>query len=91
MTKKSPPQRSANDAVENRIDARTEQFAGPHAGQRTDQRSDSGLQHIVNCAISVQSRSSTLCAVEYLKSHNVGADVIERVLSHRQQRRACTQ
>lgn len=78
MIKNSPPQRSANEASEQRIEAHAEQ------------RNDNGLQRIVNCGISVQSRSNTVCAVEYLKSHNVGADVIERVLSQPKQRRAGT-
>jgi hypothetical protein len=74
MIKNSLPQRSANEALEQRIEARR----------------DNALQRIVNCGISVQSRSNTVCAVEYLKSHNVGADVIERVLSQSKQRRPCT-
>jgi hypothetical protein len=44
--------------------------------QRTDERS----QQIVDRGISVQSSFNTICAIEYLKSHNVNAEVIERVL-----------
>ena len=44
--------------------------------QRIDERS----RQIVNKGISVQSSFSTICAIEYLKSHNVDAEVIERVL-----------
>ena len=39
-------------------------------------------EQIVECGIAMQSRYNTMCALEYLKSHNVGAAVIERVLSH---------
>ena len=89
--KNSPPQRSAGKAVEQRIEPSTEQRTEQRTEKRTEKRSDQRLRNVVNCAISVQSRSNTVCAVEYLKSHNIGADVIERVLSHPEQRRACTQ
>jgi hypothetical protein len=52
-----------------------------HAGMRL-QRVDARSRHIVECGIAMQSRYNTVCALEYLKSHNVGAAVIERVLSH---------
>ena len=51
------------------------------------QRVDGHRRHIVECGIAMQSRYSTVCALEYLKSRNVGADIIERVLSHPQLRR----
>ncbi|MFT5643460.1 MAG: hypothetical protein ACI83P_001007 [Janthinobacterium sp.] len=54
-----------------------------------EQRINEDQKSVVNGGISMQSRSSTVCAIEYLKSHNVGADVIERVLLHPQLRRSC--
>lgn len=44
------------------------------------QRVDKECQHIVNQGISVQSSFNTICAIEYMKSHNVDPEVIERVL-----------
>jgi hypothetical protein len=57
--------------------------AEPVHNQRVDKRSN----EIVNQGISVQSHFNTVCAVEYLKSHNVDPDVIERVLLYPEQRR----
>lgn len=57
--------------------------ARPMHQQRVDKRSN----EIVNQGISVQSHFSTICAVEYLKSHNVDPGVIERVLLYPDQRR----
>jgi len=51
------------------------------------QRVDLDTGAIVDRGISVQSAFSTLCAIEYLKSHNVGSSVIERVLLHPELRR----
>jgi hypothetical protein len=51
--------------------------------QRQDQRSSD----IVNKGIAVQDCFSTLCAIEYMKSHNVRPDIIERVLLHPDLRR----
>ncbi|WP_295994609.1 hypothetical protein [Rugamonas sp.] len=51
------------------------------------QRVDLGISAIVDRGISVQASFSTLCAIEYLKSHNVSSGVIERVLLHPEQRR----
>jgi len=51
------------------------------------QRVDLDTGAVVDRGISVQSTFSTLCAIEYLKSHNVGAGVIERVLLHPELRR----
>jgi hypothetical protein len=51
------------------------------------QRTDARCSEIVNKGIAVQDCFSTLCAIEYLKSNNVRADVIERVLLHPDLRR----
>ncbi len=51
------------------------------------QRSDERSSAIVDKGIAVQRCFSTLCAIEYLKSNNVGPDVIERVLLHPDLRR----
>ncbi|HEV7816320.1 MAG TPA: hypothetical protein VGP06_14620 [Janthinobacterium sp.] len=51
--------------------------------QRVDERG----HHIVNKGISVQSSFNTVCAIEYLKSHNINAEVIERVLLRPELRR----
>ncbi|WP_229260047.1 hypothetical protein [Duganella aquatilis] len=45
---------------------------------------------VVNRGILVQSSFNTVCAIEYLKSHNVDPKVIERVLLHPDQRRKTT-
>jgi hypothetical protein len=50
-------------------------------------RTNAPCQDVVNQAISVQSSFNTICAIEYLKSHNVDSKVIERVLLHPEQRR----
>ncbi len=44
------------------------------------ERSDMRRRDIVNRAISMQESSNTISALEYLKSHDIGADVIARVL-----------
>jgi hypothetical protein len=51
--------------------------------QRHDERSSA----VVDRGITVQSSFNTMCAIEYLKSHNVTPQVIERVLLHPEQRR----
>ena len=51
------------------------------------QRIDDARHKIVEQGISVQSRCSSICAIEYLKSHDVDAEVIERVLLHPELRR----
>ena len=51
------------------------------------QRLNDGCQKIVNQGISVQSNCSTVCAIEYLKCHDIAAEVIERVLLHPELRR----
>lgn len=51
--------------------------------QRTDEHGSS----VVDRGILVQSSFNTVCAVEYMKSHNINPQVIERVLLHPEQRR----
>ncbi|MDN4051914.1 hypothetical protein QPK32_02280 [Massilia sp. YIM B02763] len=51
--------------------------------RRDDQRSE-----IVDLGIALQQRSNTMTAVEYLRSQDVGNDVIERVLTEPGRRRA---
>ena len=51
--------------------------------QRHDERSSA----VVERGIIVQSSFNTICAIEYMKSHNVSPQVIERVLLHPEQRR----
>lgn len=51
------------------------------------QRHDTASSAVVERGISVQSSFNTVCAIEYLKSHNVHPKVIERVLLHPEQRR----
>lgn len=51
------------------------------------QRVDQECQNVVNEAIAVQTSFNTICAFEYLKSHNVDPTVIERVLLHPEMRR----
>jgi hypothetical protein len=51
------------------------------------ERLDLQRRDIVNHAISVQESSNTISALEYLKSHDIDANVIERVLLEPQRRR----
>ncbi|HEX5344930.1 MAG TPA: hypothetical protein VFX55_20715 [Duganella sp.] len=51
--------------------------------QRRDQASSAAVER----GITVQASFNTVCAIEYLKSHNVHPNVIERVLLHPEQRR----
>jgi hypothetical protein len=51
--------------------------------QRHDERSSA----VVERGITVQANFNTICAIEYMKSHNVAPQVIERVLLHPEQRR----
>lgn len=51
------------------------------------QRLDERRRDIVNHAISVQESSNTVSAIEYLKAHDIAADVIERVLLEPHRRR----
>ena len=58
------------------------------AGAVTDyQRQDVRRRDIVNHGISVQESSNTMSAIEYLKSHDIDPDVIERVLLEPHRRR----
>lgn len=59
----------------------------PPTMQEHYQRSDSHSSAVVERGIIVQSTFNTLCAIEYLRSHNVQPQIIERVLLHPQQRR----
>jgi aspartate oxidase len=57
----------------------------PNAGdlalnQPKDERRDLRCRDIVDHAISVQASRNTMSAFEYLKSHDIAAHVIERVL-----------
>ena len=51
------------------------------------QRVDQECHNVVNEAIELQTSFNTVCAFEYLKSHNVDPTVIERVLLHPEMRR----
>lgn len=50
-------------------------------------RSNMQSSEVVDRGISVQANFSSICAIEYLKSHNIDPEVIERVLLHPEQRR----
>nr|WP_036228325.1 hypothetical protein [Massilia sp. JS1662] len=52
------------------------------------QRRDTNQMEIVDLGIALQQRSNTMSAVEYLRSQNVGNDVIERVLTEPGRRRS---
>ncbi|GAA4655856.1 hypothetical protein ACL58G_16135 [Massilia sp. GER05] len=52
------------------------------------QRRDTHQKDIVDLGIALQQRSNTMSAVEYLRSQNVGNDVIERVLTEPGRRRS---
>lgn len=54
-------------------------------------RVDLARSAIVDRGIEVQDSFSTLCAVEYMKSHNVPPQIIQRVLLQPAQRRASAQ
>ena len=63
--------------------------AGDSAVAEADyQRQDLRKRDIVNHGISVQESSNTVAAVEYLKSHDIDAGVIARVLLEPQRRRS---
>ena len=53
----------------------------------TQQRRDERISAVVERGIIVQSSFNTICAIEYMKSHNVAPHVIERVLLNPEQRR----
>jgi hypothetical protein len=52
------------------------------------QRRDARQRDIVDLGIALQQRSNTMSAVEYLRSQEVGHDVIERVLTEPGRRRS---
>jgi hypothetical protein len=52
------------------------------AARLQQQRLDACIADIVERGVAMQACYNTVCALEYLKSHDVGADVIERVLLH---------
>jgi hypothetical protein len=52
------------------------------------QRRDTRQRDIVDLGIALQQRSNTMSAVEYLRSQEVGHDVIERVLTEPGRRRS---
>jgi hypothetical protein len=55
------------------------------------ERRDIRCRDIVDHAISVQESRNTMSAVEYLKSHDIGADVIERVMLDPDRRRTSSE
>lgn len=52
------------------------------------QRRDTRQRDIVDLGIALQQRSNTMSAVEYMRSQDVGHDVIERVLTEPGRRRS---
>lgn len=52
------------------------------------QRRDTHQRDVVDLGIALQQRSNTMSAVEYLRSQDVGHDVIERVLTEPARRRS---
>jgi hypothetical protein len=63
--------------------------SGDMAVAETDyQRLDLRRRDIVNHGISMQESSNTMSAIEYLKSHDIDADVIARVLLEPARRRS---
>lgn len=50
-------------------------------------RHDDACSAVVERGIIVQNSFNTVCAIEYMKSHNVHPRIIERVLLHPEQRR----
>lgn len=52
------------------------------------QRRNTQQRDIVDLGIALQQRSNTMSAVEYLRSQDVGHDVIERVLTEPGRRRS---
>lgn len=53
-----------------------------------DERHDVRCREIVDHAIGVLATSNTMSAVEYLKSHDIAAHIIERVLLDPSRRRS---
>ncbi|WP_342113184.1 hypothetical protein [Pseudoduganella sp. OTU4001] len=54
-------------------------------------RADVARSEIVDRGIEVQASFSTLCAVEYMKSHNIPPAIIQRVLLQPAKRRSAAQ
>jgi hypothetical protein len=52
------------------------------------QRRNTHQRDVVDLGIALQQRSNTMSAVEYLRSQDVGHDVIERVLTEPGRRRS---
>jgi hypothetical protein len=52
------------------------------------QRRDTHQRDVVDLGIALQQRSNTMSALEYLRSQDVGHDVIERVLTEPGRRRS---
>ncbi len=48
---------------------------------------DVAQRSIVNQGLDIQAEFNTMCAFEYLKAHDIDADVIERVLLLKPERR----
>ena len=64
------------------------EMAGNYAiDEPDDERRDERRRDIVDRAIAVQQSRNTMSAVEYLKSHDIAADVIERVMLDPERRR----
>lgn len=62
-----------------------------HSGSESTvsyQRRDARQKDIVDLGIALQQRSNTMSALEYLRSQDVGNDVIERVLTEPGRRRS---
>ena len=58
------------------------------SGSCTELRTDMDRRRIVDAGIAVQGSSNTMSAVEYLRTRDIGAHVIERVLLEPHLRRA---
>ena len=65
------------------------QYAGSNVAvvEPSYERVDARRRDIVNHAISVQECSNTVAALEFLKSHGISSQVIERVLLEPSRRR----
>ena len=65
------------------------QYAGSNVAvlEPPYERTDASRRDIVNHAISVQESSNTVAALEFLKSHGISSQVIERVLLEPSRRR----
>lgn len=58
------------------------------ASQQLNRRLDAEREAQIDRAIAIQASSNTMCAVEYLKSHQFTAPVIMRILFQHDARRA---